>query len=71
MKTQRKIMSILLVAAMLCTTLLTSAFTVSAATTGSQVYFDNSAYNWENVYVYAYFWPVPGGMPDGSNSLHL
>ena len=54
MKTQRKIMSILLVAAMLCTTLLTSAFTVSAATTGSQVYFDNSAYNWENVYVYAY-----------------
>lgn len=54
MKTQRKIVSILLVAVMLCTTLLTSAFTVSAATTGSQVYFDNSAYNWENVYVYAY-----------------
>lgn len=54
MKTQRKIVSILLVAAMLCTTLFTTAFSVSAATTGSQVYFDNSAYNWENVYIYAY-----------------
>ena len=53
MKTSRKIISILIVAIMVFSAF-TSAISVSAATTGSQVYFDNSVYNWENVYVYAY-----------------
>lgn len=53
MKTNRKIISILIVAVMVFSAF-TSAISVSAATTGSQVYFDNSEYNWENVYVYAY-----------------
>ena len=35
--------------------ILATAFTATAATTtGSSVYFDNSKYNWVNVYVYAY-----------------
>ncbi len=54
MKTHRKIVSIMLVMAMLLAMLSVAAVSVSAASAGSQVYFDNSAYNWENVYVYAY-----------------
>lgn len=53
MKTNRKIISILIVAVMVFSAF-TSAISVSAAGNGSQVYFDNSKYNWENVYVYAY-----------------
>lgn len=54
MKRHRKITSFLLVAAMMLTAFAATAFTASAATDGSSVYFDNSKYNWENVYVYAY-----------------
>lgn len=54
MKRHRKITSLLLVAAMMLTAFAATAFTASAATDGSSVYFDNSIYNWENVYVYAY-----------------
>lgn len=54
MKRHRKITSLLLAAAMVLTAFVATAFTVSAATEGSSVYFDNSKYNWENVYVYAY-----------------
>lgn len=54
MKRHRKITSLLLVAAMMLTAFAATAFTASAATDGSSVYFDNSKYNWENVYVYAY-----------------
>ena len=55
MKRHRKITSLLLVAAMVITAFAVTAFSASAATTtGSSVYFDNSKYNWENVYVYAY-----------------
>lgn len=54
MKRHRKITSLLLAAAMVLTAFVATAFTASAATDGSSVYFDNSKYNWENVYVYAY-----------------
>lgn len=55
MKRHRKITSLLLVTAMVLTAFAVTAFSASAATTtGSSVYFDNSKYNWENVYVYAY-----------------
>lgn len=54
MKKHRKITSLLLVVAMILTAFAATALSASAATTGSSVYFDNSAYNWENVYVYAY-----------------
>ena len=55
MKKSRKLTSLLLVAVMLVTSVAFTAFTASAVTTdGSQVYFDNSAYNWAEVYVYAY-----------------
>lgn len=55
MKRHRKITSLLLVAALVLTAFAVTAFSASAATTtGSSVYFDNSKFNWENVYVYAY-----------------
>lgn len=54
MKMHRKILSMLLVASMMLTTFFATAVTSFAATDGSQVYFDNSVYNWEQVYVYAY-----------------
>lgn len=54
MKKHRKITSLLLAVAMVLTAFVATAFTASAATVGSSVYFDNSKYNWENVYVYAY-----------------
>ena len=54
MKITRKLVSLLLVIIMLLTTVISTAFTASAAATGSRVYFDNSVYKWENVYVYAY-----------------
>lgn len=54
MKTQRKITSLILAIALVLTTLVGTAMSTSAATGESKVYFDNSSYNWENVYVYAY-----------------
>ncbi len=54
MKQNKKVMSIILIMAMIFSTLSFSSICASAATGGSQVYFDNSQYNWENVYVYAY-----------------
>ena len=54
MKKHRKITSLLLAVAMVLTAFVATAFTASAAAVGSSVYFDNSKYNWENVYVYAY-----------------
>lgn len=53
-KKQKKIVSLLLALAMLVSSVTVSAFTAIAATGGSQVYFDNSSYNWEQVYVYTY-----------------
>ncbi|MGN0459519.1 MAG: starch-binding protein [Ruminococcus sp.] len=53
MKCYRKALSLVVVLAMVITTVCISSVSVFAAGE-SQVYFDNSAYNWENVYVYAY-----------------
>lgn len=53
MKCYKKALSLVLVLAMVITTVCISSVSVFAAGE-SQVYFDNSAYNWENVYVYAY-----------------
>lgn len=53
MKRYKKALSLVLVLAMVITTVCISSVSVFAAGE-SQVYFDNSAYNWENVYVYAY-----------------
>jgi alpha-amylase len=50
----KKFTSLLLVALLIASTFAISVVSASAATTGSQVYFDNSAYNWDKVYVYAY-----------------
>ena len=54
MKLSKRILSVLLSVIMILSTVATTTFTVSAASVGSQVYFDNSEYKWENVYVYAY-----------------
>ena len=55
MKRTRKITSIVLAALMVLSTLVVSVSSVSAATTsGSEVYFDNSKFGWQDVYVYAY-----------------
>lgn len=54
MKHYKKMLSIVLIIAMLFSVCAMSTVYVSAAASGSQVYFDNSSYNWENVYVYAY-----------------
>ncbi len=54
MKKYRKITSLILVITMVASVFSVTAFTASAASSGSGVYFDNSKYNWENVYVYAY-----------------
>lgn len=54
MKKYRKITSLLLVVAMVISAFSLTAFSASAASAVSSVYFDNSKYNWENVYVYAY-----------------
>lgn len=53
MKCYKKALSLVLVLAMVVTTVFISAVSVNAAGE-SQVYFDNSVYKWENVYVYAY-----------------
>ncbi|MGN0476643.1 MAG: starch-binding protein [Ruminococcus sp.] len=53
MKCYKKALSLVLVLAMVITTVCISSVSVFAAGE-SQVYFDNSAYKWENVYVYAY-----------------
>ena len=64
MKMQRKFTSLLLVVAMMITAFAATAFTAYAATdVGSCVYFDNSVYNWENVYVYAYGTKSNGDWP--------
>lgn len=54
MRTSKRIISILLAVIIILVTITTTAFTASAASIGSQVYFDNSLYKWEKVYVYAY-----------------
>ncbi|MDD5796816.1 MAG: starch-binding protein [Oscillospiraceae bacterium] len=54
MKTQKKLLSLLLAVMMICTSFALSAFTASAADAGSRVYFDNSVYQWDNVHVYVY-----------------
>ncbi|MGN1126644.1 MAG: starch-binding protein, partial [Ruminococcus sp.] len=53
MKCYKKALSLVVVLAMVITTVCISSVSVFAAGE-SQVYFDNSAYKWENVYVYAY-----------------
>lgn len=54
MKKQKKITSLLLAVVMVFGCFAFSAFSASAAEDGSKVYFDNTNFNWENVYVYAY-----------------
>lgn len=54
MRTSKKIISVLLSAAIIMSAFAITAISAAAATNGSEVYFDNSAFNWENVYVYAY-----------------
>ena len=55
MKRTRRITSIVLAVLMVLTTLVVSVGSVSAATaSGSEVYFDNSEFGWNEVYVYAY-----------------
>ena len=53
MKCYKKVLSLVLVLVMVITTVCISSVSVFAAGE-SQVYFDNSVYKWENVYVYAY-----------------
>lgn len=62
MKINKKIISLLLVAMLLVSSIAVS-FTVFAAGEGSQVYFDNSKYNWEKVYIYAYGTKSNGDWP--------
>ena len=54
MKKRNRFMSILLAAVIIVSAFATTVLTANAATAGSQVYFDNSVYNWDKVYVYAY-----------------
>lgn len=54
MKKQKKFISLVLAVILVMSAFCFTAFPANAAVTGSQVYFDNSAYNWEQVYVYAY-----------------
>ena len=54
MRTSKKIISVLLSAAIIMSAFAITAISAAAATNGSEVYFDNSVFNWENVYVYAY-----------------
>lgn len=53
MRLSKKILSTVIVLSILLTTLCITGITVSAAD-GSKAYFDNSKFQWENVYVYAY-----------------
>ena len=54
MKTSKKIISLLLSAAIIMSAFAITAISAAAATGDSEVYFDNSVFNWENVYIYAY-----------------
>jgi len=54
MKTSKKIISLLLSAAIIMSAMVITAVSAAAAADGSEVYFDNSVFNWENVYIYAY-----------------
>ncbi|MCH5297148.1 MAG: starch-binding protein [Ruminococcus sp.] len=54
MQKSKRIISIVLALMIVASILAVAAVATSAAENGSQVYFDNSKYNWEKVYVYAY-----------------
>ena len=54
MKINKRIISMLLVVMLLISSTMVASFSAFAAGEGSQVYFDNTKYNWEQVYVYAY-----------------
>ena len=54
MKTSKKIISLLLSVAIIMSAMVITAVSAAAAADGSEVYFDNSVFNWENVYIYAY-----------------
>lgn len=54
MQKSKRIISIVIAMMIMVSMLAVAAVTTSAAASGSQVYFDNSKYNWEQVYVYAY-----------------
>ena len=54
MKTSKKIISLLLSAAIIMSAMVITAVSAAAAADGSEVYFDNSVFNWENVYIHAY-----------------
>ncbi len=54
MRTSKKIISLLLCATIIMSAVAITAITAAAASSGSEVYFDNSVFNWEDVYVYAY-----------------
>ena len=51
MKTSKKIISLLLSAAIIMSAMVITAVSAAAAADGSEVYFDNSVFNWENVYI--------------------
>lgn len=53
MKYMKRYVSVLLTLAIMLSCTLITMGSVSAAE-GSRAYFDNSKYNWEKVYVYAY-----------------
>lgn len=54
MQKSKRMISIILAVMIMASMLAVAAVTTSAAASGSQLYFDNSKYNWEQVYVYAY-----------------
>ncbi len=47
MKTSKKIISLLLSAAIIMSAMVITAVSAAAAADGSEVYFDNSVFNWE------------------------
>lgn len=59
MQKSKRIISIIL-ALMIAASMLTAAIVTTSAADSTQVYFDNSVYNWEEVYIYVY---------GGSNSM--
>lgn len=54
MQKSKRILCIVLALIMAVSMLTVAAFTTSAAGKSTQVYFDNSAYNWDEVYIYVY-----------------
>lgn len=54
MQKSKRVLCIILAMMMAVSMISVAAFTTSAAGKSTQVYFDNSEYNWEEVYIYVY-----------------